>query len=135
MGKNGSKHFKIKTGDVTSPQVIDATAGKATGDNFCGINFRYFQQKHECLSAWQKDELKNLSVWMSKQAKRTVAQIQSTTQTCHAHKGKRCSLPSDVSPDVRLYGLDVTAGARVHGFFQANTFFLVWLDRTHSFHD
>jgi hypothetical protein len=134
LAKNKPTTFRIKAGDVPAPQVIDAS-NTVAADNYCGINFRYFQQKHQCLSAWQRDELKSLSTWMTKQAKRTVAQIQSTTQTCHAHRGKKRPLPHDVSPDVRLYGLDVTDGARVHGFFQANTFFLVWLDRTHSFHD
>jgi hypothetical protein len=134
LAKSRQKNFKIKTGDVSTSQVIDASSTKAAGDNYCGVNFRYFQQRHECLSDWQKDELKYLGVWIAKQATRTPAQIQSTTRTCHAHMGKKRSLPPDVSPDVRLYGLDVTASARVHGFFQANTFFLVWLDRTHSIH-
>lgn len=74
------------------------------------------------------------SNWLVKQSERTVAQIQQTTKTCHAHMGKKLALPKDVSPDVRLYGLDVTSGGRVHGFFTDNTFYLVWLDRKHKLH-
>jgi hypothetical protein len=113
--------------------MLEAGAKPATRDMLCGVNFRYFQQRYQCLSDWQKDELKYLATWMAKQATKTVSQITSVTQTCHAHKGKK-TLPASVSPDVRLYGLDVTAGARVHGFFTDNTFYLVWLDRSHAIH-
>jgi hypothetical protein len=99
----------------------------------CGVNFRYFQQRHECLSDWKQDELKYLANWISKAAERTVPQITSTTKTCHAHLGKPPKpLPSMVSPEMQLYGIDITAKARVHGFFTENTFYLVWLDRAHE---
>lgn len=60
---------------------------------------------------------------------KTEAQITSVTKTCHAHKGKQKALPSSVSPDVKMYSLDVGPKQRVHGFFFLGRFFLVWLDR------
>lgn len=115
---------------------MEAAANPAAKDHLCGVNFRYFQQKHQCLSDWDRAQIKLLSNWLTKVAQRTVAQIQSTTDTCHAHLGKKKpKLPSGVSPDVRLYNLDVTAGARVHGFFTSDTFYLVWLDRSHELFD
>lgn len=135
LAKKHFKNFRVNSGARTTPQpVIVGSSSPETSDDFCGVNFRYFQQKHQCLSHWQKEELKALATWIVKQAARTVPQITSTTKTCHAHQGKKRSLPADVSPDVRLYGLDVTGGARVHGFFTSNTFFLVWLDRDHAIH-
>lgn len=133
MAKRTSKNFRIKV-DEPSVRPVTIDAGRPARDAFCGVNFRYFQQQHECLSDWQRGEVKHLATWISKQAKRTVSQIQSNTDTCHAHRGPQAALPDEISEDVRLYGLDVTSAARVHGFFNQNTFFLVWLDRTHSFH-
>lgn len=79
-----------------------------------------------------KGDLKAFSSWVEKMAGRTEAQITATTLTCHAHQGKTKQLPADVSPDVKMYGLDVGAKSRVHGFFLSGHFYLVWLDRNHA---
>lgn len=51
------------------------------------------------------------------------------------HKGATgagFSLPSTLSKDLPLYELRVDGKARVHGVFQEDMFFLVWLDRNHA---
>lgn len=98
------------------------------------VNLRYYQASYQCFSKWQKTELKAFSSWCEKISNRTEAQITSTTQTCHAHinPSKRPRLPSELSPDIQIYGLDVSSKARAHGFFALGNFFLVWLDRDHK---
>ena len=65
-------------------------------------------------------------------AKRTKPDVTSTTATCHAHKGDPKPLPWEISEDVKMYCIDVGPKERVHGFFEANNFYLVWLDREHK---
>ena len=65
-------------------------------------------------------------------ASKSEAQITSVTKTCHAHKGQKKKPPAGVSPEVKMYSLDVGPKGRVHGFFMSGKFFLVWLDREGS---
>lgn len=132
MAKKRSKPFRIKSNGPREPGPIVAKAIPAEADTKIGVNLRYFQKSHECFSTWVKDDLKAFSGWVEKMAARTEAQITSTTLTCHAHVGKTKAPPAGVSPDVKMYGLDVGAKARVHGFFLGSQFYLVWLDRTHA---
>jgi hypothetical protein len=76
--------------------------------------------------------MKAFSNLVGKVSDRTEAQITATTQTCHAHKGKTKPIPTQISPDVKMYELDVGPKARVHGFFFSSVFYLVWLDREHK---
>jgi hypothetical protein len=55
--------------------------------------------------------------------------VTSDLDFCHAHKGVRKRLPKSVSPDHKMYSLDVTGPGRAHGFFSYGKFYLVWLDR------
>ncbi len=132
MAKKKSKPFRIESNGPAEPRAIVAKTIPSEPDNKIGVNLRYFQKSHECFSAWIKEDLKAFSGWIEKMAARTESQITSTTKTCHAHKGKTKSLPPEVSPEVKMYGLDVGAKARVHGFFVGSQFYLVWLDRTHA---
>lgn len=132
MAKKKSKHFSIRSGQSANSAEITIDPKKRSGDEKVHVNLRYFQKANECFSAWQQAELKSFSNWLEKMSSRTVAQVTSTTQTCHAHVGITKQLPLAVSLDVKMYGLDVGKKARVHGFFVGNDFFLVWLDRNHN---
>lgn len=112
--------------------VVDLSHDQLANNGKSGVNLKYFQKSHECFSKWQGKDLKEFSGWVGKVADRSEAQITSTTLTCHAHKGKAKTLPSSVSPEVKMYSLDVGAKARVHGFFSSGDFYLVWLDREHQ---
>lgn len=97
---------------------------------------KYYQKTYECLSDWTKDEIQGFSSWLIKMAERTPDQVTSTTKTCHRHQGKsKHRLPTGLSPDVALYGLDVGKKQRVHGAFVGESFFVIWLDRKHRFHE
>lgn len=135
--KKKSQNFRIKSGASREAPKVDARQIDHTSqDGKLSVNLKYYQKSAECFSSWQKAELKAFSNWVDKTCTRTEAQVTSATKNCHAHNpGKRAagfSVPQEVSPDVKFYGLDVTKGGRVHGFFERGQFFLVWLDRGHK---
>lgn len=97
------------------------------------VNLKYFDSNYECLSAWEKDELKLLSDFIQKVSESNWFDIQ---KSCTKHKDRRI-LPKtkkieNVSPDITFFELRVSIKARVHGFRSANAFFLCWLDRNHQ---
>ena len=122
IDSRSSKHTpRVEAGDLG--KVVDSTV------NVC---LKYYQDQFECFSQWQKSELKMLSNWLNKAHARTVDQITSNTKTCHLHMvAPKYDMPKGLSPDVKIYGLDVGAKQRVHGAFVQNQFFLIWLDREH----
>lgn len=132
MVKRKSQPFKIDSGQPRGVPVVGASSETRRGKRYCSVNLRYFQRSHECFSKWQHKELRAFSGFVEKMSQRTEADVTSVTQTCHAHKGTAKKLPSDVSPDVKMYSLDVGPKGRVHGFFMEGAFFLVWLDREGS---
>jgi hypothetical protein len=97
------------------------------------VNLKYFDSNYECLSAWEKDELKLLSDFIQKVSNSDWYSIQ---KSCTKHKDNGI-LPKNkkienVSPDITFFELRVSIKARVHGFRSANAFFLCWLDRNHQ---
>lgn len=125
-----SKNFRINPRQSASSPSVKLSREADSVTHFVGVNLRYYQRSHECLSDWQRKELASLSSFFEKMASKTVAQVTSVTQTCHSHLGRASKkLPAEVSMDVKMYSLDVTSGGRVHGFFSGDSFFLVWLDR------
>jgi hypothetical protein len=97
------------------------------------VNLKYFDSNFECLSAWEKDELKLLSDFIQKVSNSNWFDIH---KSCTKHKDKRVLPKSkkieNVSPDITFFELRVSIKARVHGFRSANAFFLCWLDRNHQ---
>jgi len=132
LAKNRKRNFKIDSRVPSQAPIVDAKMATGDRDDKVAVNLRYFERSFECLSDWQKQELKELSGWVNKMAAKTEAQITSSTRTCHAHVGRPRKLPATVSPEVKMYSLVVAPKARVHGFFSSGNFFLVWLDRTHK---
>ena len=137
MAKKKKPDFQIKSkaGAAAKPAPVNVSAIPDREDNFIGVNLKYYQRSHECFSKWGPKPLKSFSAFIEKMSKRTESQITSTTKTCHAHKGASKKIPANVSPDKKMYGLDVGSGERVHGFFEGNNFYLVWLDVKHKLHD
>jgi hypothetical protein len=132
LAKKQSQNFRIEIRVKDAPVSISPTAVVAVvDDGKLSVNLRYYRRKHECLSQWQKDESKGLSHWIEKIAERTLEQVTAVTKTCHAHQGppKDSLYPPGVSLDIKMYGLDVGAKARVHGFFSNSQFFVVRLER------
>jgi hypothetical protein len=124
---------RLMSGSKTTSRL---GVSQADRESTLSVNLKYYQRGYECFSKWQPAELSSLSNWIEKTVSRTQTQVTTVTKTCHAHQGRpKRAIPDGISPDVKLYGLDVGEKARVHGFFMNSQFFLVWLDRQHRFHD
>jgi hypothetical protein len=131
LAKIPSSPYKVDASQGLGEPRIDAARLVPLQDKTSSVNLKYFQKSHECFSDWQTKELKGFSSWVEKVSGKTEQQMTAVTQTCHAHKGKTKPLPTSVSPDVKMYSMDVGAKGRVHGFFVSGDFYLVWLDRAH----
>lgn len=128
--------IRIKSGIPTPRLVVDTQSVGRQKEAGIAVNLRYFKKSCECFSAWQTDELKAFANLIEKLlGYSSEDQLKSNTTICHAHMGKpnraRFSRPN-ISDEIPLYGLDAGRKARVHGFFQNSTFYLVWLDRKHE---
>ena len=135
-----SKNYRVESSGSPSPSPIDASSGLEADQDFTiEVSMKYYQRKTECLSEWQKNELKALSGWLEKIRLKTVQQVKSNPNDCHAHAGGKFTkgfvLPKEVSHERQLYGLKASGKARVHGFFVDQKFFVVWLDRNHRLHN
>jgi hypothetical protein len=136
LAKKKYQNFRIEKADKALSQIVDARSIGSGVDGKTNVSLKYYQRSHQCLSDWQKDEIKRFSGWLEKVRERTPSQIKSTTLTCHKHLGKKKKpLPSGLSPDLECYGLDVGDKQRIHGAFVDETFFVIWLDREHNFLD
>lgn len=110
---------------------VDGARLKLT-DEKVSVSLRYYESNFECFSEWQSKDLKEFSRWLGKMRSRSKADVKSDTKMCHRHFGEVRPLPDDISRDFDVYGLRVTQKARVHGVFERNTFYLLWLDRNHK---
>jgi hypothetical protein len=99
------------------------------------ISLKYWHAGSECLSAWQRNELKKFRKLVDiVQATNREGLVGGGTQL-KPHKGTTGSgfaRPAALSKDLTMYELRVDQTARVHGVFQNDIFFLVWLDRRHA---
>jgi hypothetical protein len=132
LAKHPSPNYRVDSSQGIAAPRIDLSEPIQTNDKTSAVNLKYFQKSHECFSSWQQRELKDFSNWVAKVSTKTEQQITSVTQTCHAHRGKPKAFPQSISPDVKMYSMDVGAKTRVHGFFASGNFYLVWLDRAHA---
>lgn len=126
--KKQSSPYRIDTGELSS-DIIPAKK-PVIGDEKASVILRHYVKNFECFSKWSPDELKAFSRFVEKMNSRTQAQITIDTKFCHAHKGTQKRLPSTLSPEQKVFSLDVTGAGRAHGVFSVDgKFFLVWLDR------
>lgn len=125
--KQKSKHYKIETGEPNSDVVPQQRS--TIQDEKASVVLRHFDKKFECFSSWSPQDLKALSRFVEKMNSKTQAQVTTDIRFCHAHKGKQRTLPKSLSPEQKVFSLDVTGAGRAHGVFSDGKFFLVWLDR------
>jgi hypothetical protein len=134
LEKKKSHTFRIEKGIRGDVIAIDAANLASMSDGMLSVSFKYYARSFECLSAWQKEDLKGLSAWFERMAKQTPAAVKSAP-TCHKHMGaSKRQVPRGLSPDISIYGLRVGQKQRVHGAFVQDNFFVIWLDRNHGFH-
>jgi hypothetical protein len=122
-------------GKIPVPDKPDTTI-KIEELQTISVSLKYYHPKSQCLSQWKRDELKKLSSFFIKLQALSLAQIRGHEGLgfCN-HQGAPASgfsRPRSLSPDVQLCEMRVDNKARVHGFQEGTTFFLIWLDRGHE---
>ncbi len=113
------------------------------------VVLKYFQDSWECFSAWEKDELKQLSRFFGHLGSHTWQEVYKTAsktdkhglaytkyEISHIKNGAKDHLENvrrKISEDIEFFELRVDQNKlRVHGFQAQAAFFLVLLDRSHS---
>ncbi|WP_156629631.1 hypothetical protein [Methylobacterium sp. Leaf85] len=114
-----------------SLEVASANAKKVT------ISMQYWHSGSECISEWQRPELKKLAKLINKVQGFTEASLKADPGLgwkLHSGpaKGGGFSRPTYLSKDIELSELRVDGKSRVHGALIDDIFFLVWLDRGHA---
>jgi len=111
-------------------------------DSTVVVNMKYYQKQFECLSDWDKPDLKSLSEVIDRIQKMTWNMVYSQGgksnktglgYTTYEKLPESINRPTSLSEDIGFFELRVTEKARIHGFRSKSNFFLVWLDRNHSF--
>ncbi len=117
-------------------------------EDFPNVSLKYFNDGFECFSEWGKKELKGLTSFIKKLRNSTWQKIFNSGGKCSknskngfaltTHKGsniiKRLSgkLAYIEKKEIIFFELRTSGKARVHGFKQGETFFLILLDRNHK---
>jgi hypothetical protein len=129
---------------LTSREALLAGIGCGEKNERPYVNLRYYCPKHQCLSAWQPDELRAFSDFCRKLTAMRWAEIYKTGgqlgyktglgYTVHKDHSVLPSNPDieNISPELTWFELRVTTEARVHGFRMKDAFYLVFLDREHA---
>lgn len=112
---------------------------KKTGSDNPGVSLSlaHFRSQTECLSTWSKGDLKKLVGAMEKMRTMDVAELRAS-RLCSPHGSrplaKRFVMPLGVGNDHRMHEIrvDQSNAARIHGIFDGDVFYLVWLDRKHE---
>ena len=135
MGTKRNNKGNPFSGKIPSPAEpsVDVSLKKL---QVISIDLKYYHSKSECFSDWQKDELKKFSRFLNKVQGMTWTQICADGGLSYCnHKGpasRGFTRPSGLSLDVNLCELRVDGKARVHGFQDSSSFYLIWLDRGHA---
>jgi len=115
---------------IPAPTTPDITVTLEKTQHQISVNLKYYHAKSQCLSQWQRDELKKLSRFFAKVQAMTWSQIREDyglglSNHC-APPAAGFSRPAILSPDIKLCELRVNGTARVHGIQDDSTFFLIW---------
>ena len=106
------------------------------------VSFHWFDSRAECVSDWSGEESKQLFDCLNRFCSQPWQMVLKSGGSLGGKAGlgftnidkgslKR-ALPRAVSPDVTISELRVCQTKRVFGVRNESTFYLVWLDRTHS---
>lgn len=127
--------------------LANALSGGSADQDNPFVTLKYYREAFECFSAWEKDELKAFSDFVSALRDRTWRQVLETSGK--ENKAGLAYTPYDVATtkggaedhlnsvkkligeDIPFFELRVTQKIRVHGFRMKAAFFLVLLDREH----
>lgn len=124
------------------------SGGSSDNDNPF-VTLKYFKDSFECFSAWDKDDLKSFSGFVSDLRNRTWRQVLETSgkgenktglgytpyqisQTKNGAEDHLKGVQKSIGEDITFFELRVTQKLRVHGFRAKAAFFLVLLDRGHK---
>lgn len=112
------------------------------------VTLKYFCHSFECFSAWEKEELKSFSDFLSSLRQRTWRQVLETSGKSGSKVGLGYTpydvatvktgaeehlknVRSQIGDDITFFELRLNQRIRVHGFRAKAAFFLVLLDREH----
>lgn len=128
--------------------LSNTMSGVSSDNDSPFVVLKYFRHTFECFSAWEKDELKSFSDFITSLRQRTWRQVLETSGKGE-NKAGLAYTPYDVSKvkngaedhlkevrkqigdDITFFELRVNQKMRVHGFRAKAAFFLVLLDREH----
>lgn len=107
------------------------------------VSLRFIQEEFECLSEWNRQEMRSFYDFNRQIHQYTWQQILTqggkqgnkvgfayTTLPRKNYPGDK--FKAQISPDVDFFELRVNQRIRVHGFRDDAVFYLCWLDRNHS---
>ena len=106
------------------------------------VSLRFIQEKHECFSDWDKNDMTSFWNFNRKIHGYTWAQILSTSGKTDKNGFAYTLLPSskypnqdfikDLDPETSFFELRVTQKGRIHGFRDKSVLYICWLDRNHK---
>ncbi|MGO0789679.1 hypothetical protein EJD96_18185 [Herbaspirillum seropedicae] len=140
---------KLSLGERKIFDLVSADADREITKKNPYVVLKYFQDSWECFSAWEKDELKQLSAFLRRLGSHTWQQVYETAGKSGKHglaytkyelshikgsaKEQLEKVKKLISEDIDFFELRVDQNKlRVHGFQSQAAFFLVLLDREHS---
>ncbi|ASP29485.1 MULTISPECIES: hypothetical protein [Sphingomonadales] len=102
------------------------------------VSFAHYRAETECLSSWNKADLKSFVGVVEKLRTMDVTTLRNSS-LCSPHRGevrpaKRFTRPDTIGKDYRMHEIRVDRSntARMHGVIEESVFYLVWLDRKHE---
>lgn len=101
------------------------------------LSLAHYRVETECLSTWSKTDLKKLVGTVEKMRTMDANELRASS-LCSPHRlqplAERFVMPLEIGKDYRMHEIRVDRhnAARMHGVFEGNVFYLVWLDRKHK---
>ncbi len=126
---NGGNTIKPSISQELTPT---APTGQVLEDSGVHLNLRYYDEKHQCFSEWNMQDLKKFSSLAGQLGGRTPAEV---LQKITPNKGESAIPPKELDPSLKMVHWKLGRKARVHGVLHKNIFFLIFLDRNHKIHD
>lgn len=112
-----------------------ATKGESADEKNAYIALKYYDRSYECISEWNRNELKELSNKIELINKLTWSQVKANSGLRYKDVTDANKLPASknkLSDDITFCEIRITEKARIFGFRSNSIFFLCWLDRNHK---